>query len=180
MKLADRFLRVIVVRHLDERKPACASGGLIAHHADVIDGSSTTEKLRQFFIGGLIREVAYVQSAAHRCETLSRASISKAVTRRRASDVTPSDALATDGLRGHIRFRNATCGRMGFIDEADSGYEPRVRHFSAHRCAFRTPRPRSIKQKTIHRPLKSRNNAQFDSNIDRTGEPRLIRFCQHD
>jgi hypothetical protein len=73
MQFVDRFLCVFVRCHLDEREATCPARGLITHYADVVDGSSAAEELGQFFIRALIREVAHVQSAAHRCETLSRA-----------------------------------------------------------------------------------------------------------
>jgi hypothetical protein len=74
MEFVDRLLRVFVGRHFDKRKPARPAGGLVAHHAHVVDSSGAAEEFCQFFVRALIREVANVQSAAHRCETLSRAS----------------------------------------------------------------------------------------------------------
>jgi hypothetical protein len=86
MQFVDRLLCVVIGGHFHERKPARAASCLIAHDTDVVDGSRTAEQLREFFVGALIREVAHVQSAAHRCETLSRASLTRTVTCRRASD----------------------------------------------------------------------------------------------
>jgi hypothetical protein len=92
VEFVDRFLRVVVTCHFNERESARATGRLIAHHANIVDRSCSAEQLCEFFIRAFIREVAYVQSAAHRCETLSRASLSETVTCRRASDRTPEIA----------------------------------------------------------------------------------------
>jgi hypothetical protein len=73
VQFVNRFLCVFVRCHLHECEAACPARGLITHHAYVIDGSGAAEEFGQFFIRALIREVAHVQSAAHRCETLSRA-----------------------------------------------------------------------------------------------------------
>jgi hypothetical protein len=100
MEVVDRFLRVFVRGHFDERKATRAPRGLVTHHAHVVDSSGPAEEFSEFFVRALIREVAHVQSAAHRCETLSRASLTGTVTCRRASDRTPGEPLATNGLRG--------------------------------------------------------------------------------
>lgn len=89
MKLADCFLCVVVRGHLDKRKASCSTRGLVAHDAHIVDCSGPAEELGEFFVRGFVGEVAHVQSAAHRCETLSRASFCLPEARRRASDGTP-------------------------------------------------------------------------------------------
>jgi hypothetical protein len=73
MEFVDCFLRVFVRCHLDKRKASRAARRLIAHDTYVIDCSCAAEELGEIFVRALIRKVANVQSAAHRCETLSRA-----------------------------------------------------------------------------------------------------------
>jgi hypothetical protein len=73
VQFVDRFLSVLVCCHFHECEPTCAPSRLIAHDANVVYGASAAEQLGEFFVRALIGEVANVQSAAHRCETLSRA-----------------------------------------------------------------------------------------------------------
>ena len=51
VELADRPLRIIVGRHLDERETARASGRHVAHDADVVDLAGAAEEIRELFFG---------------------------------------------------------------------------------------------------------------------------------
>jgi hypothetical protein len=55
VQLVDGALRIVVGRHFDKRKSARAAGGLIAHHADVVDCSRAAEQLRELFVRALVR-----------------------------------------------------------------------------------------------------------------------------
>jgi hypothetical protein len=74
MQFVDRLLSVLIAHHFDECESARTPSGLVAHDANVIHCTGAAEQLRELFVRAFIREVANVQSAAHRCETLSRAS----------------------------------------------------------------------------------------------------------
>ena len=47
MELLDRLLSVVVGRHFDKGKTARATGCLIAHDTNIVDGSRAAEELRQ-------------------------------------------------------------------------------------------------------------------------------------
>src|SRR5262245_16890838 len=99
MELANRLLRVFVGHHLDEREATRATGRLIAHNTNVVHCSRAAEELRQLLVRGLIGKVTHVQSAAHRCEILSRAALSCGTTSARER-------------RGH-RWSARNCGPSG-------------------------------------------------------------------
>src|SRR5262249_28640997 len=65
VELGDRLLRVVVVRHLDERKPPRATGRHVPHHPDVVHLARPAEQLGELILRGGIREVADVESPAH-------------------------------------------------------------------------------------------------------------------
>src|SRR5262245_42512069 len=65
VELADRLLRIVVARHLDERKPARAPGRHVPHHPDVVYLARPAEQLGELVFRGGIREVADVESPAH-------------------------------------------------------------------------------------------------------------------
>src|SRR5262245_35369896 len=65
VKLVDRLLRVFVRRHLDEREPARAAGGHIAHHLDRVDGAGRGEELLQLRLPRRERQVTDVEFPSH-------------------------------------------------------------------------------------------------------------------
>jgi hypothetical protein len=62
---ADRLLRFLVGRHLDEREPAGTAGGHVAHHADRVHGAGAGEQALKILLGDAVGKVADVKFSSH-------------------------------------------------------------------------------------------------------------------
>jgi hypothetical protein len=65
VQLINGLLRIVIVRHLDERKATRAPGCHVTHDTDRVDGSNSTEQLLQLSLSGLVRKVTHKQPATH-------------------------------------------------------------------------------------------------------------------
>ena len=65
VQIGDRLLRFLVCAHLDEREPARAPGGHVAHHLDGLDGSRACEELLELRFPDFVGEVSNIQLKTH-------------------------------------------------------------------------------------------------------------------
>jgi hypothetical protein len=52
VEFADGFLRIVVICHLDEGKPARAASRHVAHHSNVVDLAGPAEQLGELVFRG--------------------------------------------------------------------------------------------------------------------------------
>src|SRR5439155_26488450 len=65
VQLRDRLLRLFVRRHFDEREPARASCGHIAHHLDRLDGSGARKEFLELRFARFVGQISDIQLSTH-------------------------------------------------------------------------------------------------------------------
>jgi hypothetical protein len=65
VQLINGLLRIVIVRHFNEREATRAPGSHVTHDTDRVDGSNSTEQLFQLSFSGLVRKITHKQPATH-------------------------------------------------------------------------------------------------------------------
>src|SRR5436190_23375623 len=90
IQLCDRLLRLVVGAHLNERKPARAPGGHVAHHFHRFHGAGAGEQVLELRFARFIREISDIQLSTHNLTPLPRNATS-----------TPTRRTVSTASKGH-------------------------------------------------------------------------------
>src|SRR5438034_6379427 len=82
IQLCDRLLRLVLGAHLNERKPARAPRGHVAHHFHRFHGAGAGEQVLELRFSGFIREISDIQLSTHDLTPLPRNATSTPPRRR--------------------------------------------------------------------------------------------------